>query len=65
MIDEDQPQRHSAKQVEPQFALAGHRQRNRRRGGRRSLVVAGRGLAIAERRSGNWIGNGRHLAPLV
>ena len=25
MIDEDQPQRHPAKQVEPQFALAGHR----------------------------------------
>ena len=63
MIDEDQPQRHPAKQVEPQFAFAGHRQRNRRRGRRRGLAIAGCGLAVAERPSGNWIGNGRHLAP--
>ena len=31
MIDEDQPQREPAKQIEPQFALAGDRQRDRRR----------------------------------
>ena len=31
MIDEDQPQRQAAKQIEPQFALADRRQRDRRR----------------------------------
>ncbi len=67
MIDEDQPQRQPAKQIEPQFALAGDRKRNRRhRGGRRRRGLARDRIRCAlERWSGNSIGNGRHLAPVL
>ncbi len=63
MIDEDQPQRQPAKQIEPQFALAGRRQRDRRRGRRHPgrLVLRGRGLSASG--PGNLIGNRRHQAP--
>ncbi len=61
MIDEDQPQRQPAKQVEPQFALAARGKRNSRyrcdRRGRDRIRFA------RKRWSGNSIGNGRHLVP--
>src|SRR6202035_103457 len=67
MVDEDQPQRQPAKQIEPQFSLAAQyrkRNRRRRRGGRRYLA---RDLArfALKRWSGNSIGNGRHLTPVL
>ncbi len=63
MVDEDQPQRQPAKQIEPQFAL-----------GAGGSEIAGDATGAAQRRarphprrrkrwSGNSIGNGRHLAP--
>ena len=70
MIDEDQPQRQPAEKIEPQFALAGHRQCNRgqrlgRRLGRCRLVAHSRVRPARERSSGNSIGNGSHLAPVL
>ncbi len=68
MIDEDQPEREPAKQIEPQLAFANGREHDRRRG-RCSRGVAGRGrgfgicLGSITRRTGNGIGNGRHLTP--
>ncbi len=62
MVDEDQPQREPAKQIEPQFALAGHGQRNRRRGSRNRIVLHERGC-VRDGRSGNLIGNRHHQVP--
>ena len=64
MVDEDQPQRQPAKQVEPQFALAGRRQRDGGRGGGRRGVTRGAAL-LSARGAGNGIGNGRHRAPFL
>jgi len=61
MIDEDQPQRHAAEQIEPQLALAADGERNSRRRGSRRRRDRIRGPCKGW--SGNSVGNGRHLAP--
>ena len=63
MVDEDQPQRQAAEQIDPQFPL-GRGTRNRRcRGGRRRGGVRDRARGARGGWCGIQIGNRRHLAP--
>ena len=67
MVDEDQPQREAAKQIEPQFTLAAHGKDNGGRGGYgwpRGLPL-GRFRLAPKGRCNGLVGNERHLAPFL
>jgi len=64
VIDEDQPQREPAEQIEAQLTLAhgGKRNRGRTRGRPHGGLLCGRALRSGNR-GGGLIGNGRHRTP--
>src|SRR6185312_16510710 len=63
VVDEDQPQRKPTEQVEPELALADHRQRDRRRFCRGGRLARGFLRPFGSLRPRNLICNGRHQAP--
>ena len=61
MVDEDQPEREPAEQIEPQFALGGHGARDCGGARLRKQGIARYHAGFSrERWSGNLIGNGGH-----